>query len=151
VWCDNTEELLVAMLRTGKAGSNTAADHITVLADAIGQVPAAHRKRLLVRSDGAGASHDLLDWLTETRPRNVWTPATDADGGIPEGGDIAEVTGLLDLKRWPDRMRVIVRRERPHPGAQLSLFEEREGWRYQAFVTNTSTLWVRRAGTWRNR
>src|SRR4029453_14286536 len=34
-------------------------------------------------------------------------------------------------------MRVIVRRERPHPGAQLSLFEERDGWRYTAFVTNT--------------
>ena len=60
-------------------------------------------------------------------------------GGIREGGDTAEVTGLLDLKRWPDGMRVIVRRERPHPGAQLSLFEERDGWRYQAFVTNTST------------
>lgn len=34
---------------------------------------------------------------------------------------------------------MIVRRERPHPGAQLSLFEERDGWRYQAFVTNTTT------------
>ena len=36
-------------------------------------------------------------------------------------------------------MRVIVRRERPHPGAQLSMFEERDGYRYQAFVTNTAT------------
>ena len=36
-------------------------------------------------------------------------------------------------------MRVIVRRERPHPGAQLSLFEEADGWRYQAFATNTTT------------
>jgi len=165
VWCDNTEEFLAGMLRTGRAGSNTAADHISVLADAIAQVPSAHRTKLLVRSDGAGASHDLLDWLTEQGkargrqveysvgyaiteklrdaiklvPKNVWTPATDPDGGIREGGDIAEVTGLLDLKRWPDGMRVIVRRERPHPGAQLSLFEERDGWRYQAFVTNTST------------
>lgn len=34
---------------------------------------------------------------------------------------------------------MIVRRERPHPGAQLSLFEERDGWHYQAFVTNTTT------------
>ncbi len=165
VWCDNTEEFLAAMLRTGKAGSNTAADHITVLADAIGQVPAAHRKRLLIRSDGAGASHDLLDWLTEQDrvrgrsveysvgfaitekirdaiklvPKNVWTPATDADGGIREGGDVAELTGLLDLSRWPTGMRIILRRERPHPGAQLSLFEEADGWRYQAFVTNTTT------------
>lgn len=37
-------------------------------------------------------------------------------------------------------MRVIVRRERPHPGAQLSLFEEADGWRYRAFVTNTTTV-----------
>ncbi len=61
VWCDNTSEFLAAKLRTGRAGSNTAADHIEVLAAAIAQVPAVHRKDLLVRSDGAGASHDLLD------------------------------------------------------------------------------------------
>ncbi len=153
------------MLRSGKAGSNTAADHISVLADAIGQVPAVHRTKLLVRSDGAGASHDLLDWFTEQGkvrgrsveysvgfaiteklreaialvPKNLWTPALDAEGGVREGGDVAELTGLLDLKTWPAGMRVIVRRERPHPGAQLSLFEERDGWRYQAFVTNTTT------------
>jgi hypothetical protein len=53
------------MLRTGKAGSNTAADHISVLSEAIAQVPVKYRKDLLVRCDGAGASHDLLDWLTD--------------------------------------------------------------------------------------
>lgn len=163
VWCDNTEEFLSAKLRTGRAGSNTAADHIEVLAAAIAQVPGPHRKDLLVRSDGAGASHDLLDWLTaqgqvrgpkveysvgfaitETIraaiaavPRTAWQTAIDADGGVREGGDVAELSGLLDLNRWPAGMRVIVRRERPHPGAQLSLFEEADGWRYQAFVTNT--------------
>ena len=47
------------------------------------------------------------------------------------------MTGLLDLRRWPAGMRVILRRERPHPGAQLSLLEEADGWRYQAFATNT--------------
>jgi len=72
-------------------------------------------------------------------PTSLWTPAVDADGGIRAGGDVAELTGLLDLSRWPTGMRVIARRERPHPGAQLSLFEEADGWRYQAFVTNTST------------
>lgn len=167
VWCDNTSEFLAAKLRAGNAGSNTAADHIEVLTDAIAQIPAAHRKKLLIRSDGAGASHKLLDWLTEQGqvrgrsveysvgfaitehlreaialvPKKVWTPALDAEGGIREGGDVAELTGLIDktvLAKWPDGMRVIVRRERPHPGAQLSLFEERDGWRYQAFVTNTT-------------
>jgi hypothetical protein len=58
-------------------------------------------------------------------------------GEIREGAEVAEVTGLLDLRRWPAGMRVIVRRERPHPGAQLSLLEEADGWRYQAFATNT--------------
>lgn len=165
VWCDNTEEFLAGMLRTGNAGSNTAADHIAVLTEAISQVPAAHRRRLLVRSDGAGASHRLLDWLTEQGrvrgrsleysvgfaineqirdaiakvPKQVWAPALDADGSVREGADVVELTGLLDLIAWPEGMRVIVRRERPHPGAQLSLFEEADGWRYQAFATNTAT------------
>ncbi|WP_306788489.1 transposase [Kocuria sp. cx-116] len=74
-------------------------------------------------------------------PLLVPPPAFDADGGVREGGDVAELTGLIDpkvLAKWPAGMRVIVRRERPHPGAQLSLFEERDGWRYEAFVTNTT-------------
>lgn len=165
-WCDNTGEFLAGKLRAGNAGSNTTADHIEVLTEAIAQIPASHRKKLLIRSDGAGASHGLLDWLTEQDkirgrgveysigfaiteklrdaidlvPKKIWTPAMDADGGIREGGDVAELTGLIDpvvMAKWPAGMRVIVRRERPHPGAQLSLFEERDGWRYQAFVTNT--------------
>ncbi len=163
VWCDNTTEFLAGMLRTGKAGSNTAADHIRVLTDAIAQIPAAHRKDLLIRADGAGASHKLLDWLTgqgkvrrrsleysvgfpitgkvrdaiKLIPKQMWTPAIDADGGVRDGGDVAELTGLLDLTGWPAGMRIIVRRERPHPGAQLS--EEADGWRYQAVATNTGS------------
>lgn len=46
VWCDNTSEWLSVLLRPGNAGANTAADHITVLAAAVRQVPAAHRRRL---------------------------------------------------------------------------------------------------------
>lgn len=164
VWCDNTAEFVAAKLRTGRAGSNTAIDHIEVLTDAIGQIPGTHRRDLLIRSDGAGASHELLDWLHEQGqirgrrvdysvgfsvteklrdaielvPDQAWTPAVDADGGVRDGGDVVELTGLLNLDTWPDRMRIIVRRERPHPGAQLSLFEERDGYRYQAFATNTA-------------
>ena len=156
--------MLAATLRPGNAGSNTTADHITVLTAAINQVPPAHRKKLLIRTDGAGASHGLLDWLTtlDTKrgrsleysvgfavtdqvrtaisrvPARAWTAAVDADGAIRDGGDVVEVTDLLDLTRWPPRMRVILRREHPHPGAQLSLFEEADGWRYQAFATNTA-------------
>ena len=71
-------------------------------------------------------------------PDTVWEPALDTDGAVRGGGDVAELTGLLDLSRWPAGMRVIVRCERPHPGAQLSIFEETDGWRYQAFITNTA-------------
>ena len=164
VWCDNTAELLAVTLRPGNAGSNHAGDHIDVLTRAIAQVPAAFRRRLLVRADGAGATHELLDRLTgsaqvrgrrleysvgfptkntaltsaiTTIPERVWTPAITPDGEIRDGADVAEVTGLLDLRRWPAGMRVIIRRERPHPGAQLSLLEETDSWRYQAFATNT--------------
>ncbi len=163
VWVDNTEEFVAAKLRTGKAGSNTAADHIEVLSEAITQIPAAHRNQLLVRCDGAGMSHALVEWLVEQGhvrgrsleysigfsitekvrdaivllPATAWTTALKADGEPRESGDVAEVTNLLNLDGWPQGMRVILRREHPHPGAQLSLFEEADGWRYQAFITNT--------------
>ena len=164
VWCDNTHELLAITLRPGNAGSNHAGDHIEVLGRAIAQIPPAHRKHLLVRADGAGATHDLLNWLTGLNqlrgrrveysvgfptkntaltsaitqiPAQAWTPAVTADGEVREHADVAEVTDLLDLSGWPAGMRVIVRREHPHPGAQLSLFEAADGYRYQAFVTNT--------------
>ncbi|MGH3570514.1 MAG: transposase [Pseudonocardiaceae bacterium] len=59
-YCDNTGEPLAAMMRRGGAGSNTVADHLTVLQDSIAALPPAHRRRLMVTCDGAGASHGLL-------------------------------------------------------------------------------------------
>lgn len=163
VTCDNTSELLAVKLRPGNAGANTAADHLDVLGDAIAQVPAAHRKHLLIRGDSAAATHTVLDWLAAQNtarrrvqyslgwsigeaeraaiaalPAAAWTAALATDGDIRHGAQVAELTGLLHLGGWPAGMRVIVRRERPHPGAQLSLVEERDGWRYTAFVTNTA-------------
>jgi hypothetical protein len=163
VTCDNTGELLAIKLRPGNAGANTAVDHLDVLAQAIAQVPAVHRRHLLVRGDSAAATHKVIKWLAaqgqrrgriveyslgwsigeperaaiNALPASAWSPALDADGDVRDGAQVAELTGLLDLGGWPAGMRVIVRRERPHPGAQLSLFEERDGWRYTAFVTNT--------------
>jgi len=157
---DNTNEALAGILRPGKAASNTAADHITVLelALALAQLPDAHRhKPVLVRVDGAGFSHPLINYLAEAGlgysvgfpttaavrdaiaalPVHVWRPAVTADGGLREGADVAEITGLLTLGGWPAGMRVLVRRERPHPGAQLNVLEERDGYRYQAICTNT--------------
>jgi len=164
VWCDNTRECLALKLRPGNAGANHAGDHLDVLGEAFAQIPRAHRRRLLLRADSAGASHKVVDWLTARNtprrrveysigwridederaaitalPATAWSPALDADGELRDGADVAELTGLLALTGWPADMRVIVRRERPHPGAQLDLFETRDGWRYTAFITNTTT------------
>ena len=69
--CDNTGELLVVMLREGNAGSNTGSDHVKVLDAAIAQIPAAHRRDLLVTIDGAGAGHEIVDHLTALNTATV--------------------------------------------------------------------------------
>jgi hypothetical protein len=156
-----TGEPLSVLLRAGNAGSNTAADHITVIRAALAQLPGRGRRsrasrKILVRTDGAGSTHKLLDWLTTQRlsysvgftlpehtpdllsliPQEVWTPAYDAHDQVRDGAWVAELTGLLDLTSWPKGMRVIVRKERPHPGAQLR-FDDVDGMRITAFATNT--------------
>ncbi len=158
---DGTGEPLAILLRPGNAGSNKAADHITVLRDAFKQVPGLPDRRpgktVLVRVDGAGYSHDLLNWLTGQRvqysvgftlpsdaadliekiPDRVWASAYDADRKCRDGAWVAELTGFLDLKGWPAGMRVIIRKERPHPGAQLTITDV-DGHRITAFATNTT-------------
>jgi hypothetical protein len=110
---------------------------------------------VLIRADSAGGTHAFLDWLTSRRlsysvgftlgditdileriPARVWTPAYDADGQVRDGAWVAELTGLLDLSGWPVGMRVIARKERPHPGAQVRL-PDVDGHRITAFATNT--------------
>jgi hypothetical protein len=165
---DGTGEPLAALLRPGNAGSNTAADHITVIRAALRQLPG-HRpgnragRKVLIRIDGAGASHELLDWLAGQRlsysvgfglsqhlvdqlaalPASDWQTALDAEREPRPGAWVIEATGLMNLSSWPKGMRVIVRRERPHPGAQLR-FIDRDGLRYTAFATNTLGLRARR-------
>ncbi len=161
-WLDNTNEALAALLRPGNAGSNTATDHLTVVEAALTQLPDRWRsKPILIRADGAGYSHALISALSQQGlefsvgypvteavrdaialvPHWAWTTASNADGLLREHADVVDVTKMLDLSKWtktcPD-MRVIVRRELPHPGATLDAFEIRDGYRYQAFTTNTS-------------
>ena len=69
-------------------------------------------------------------------PEKAWTPAYNADGEVRAGAWVAELTGMIDLSGWPPGMRVIVRKERPHPGAQLR-FTDIDGLRLTAFATNT--------------
>ena len=66
-----------------------------------------------------------------------WIPAIDADRDLRDGAEIAELTHLIDLSAYPAGTRMIVRRERPHPGAQLTLFDTIEGLRHQAFITDS--------------
>ena len=188
-YCDNTTEALAGMLRPGSAGSNTTADHLRILGDAITAVPEKHRRRLMVTCDGAGASHGLIERLDELArrparqliysvgwelgererralarvPPRAWQAAVDGRGQVRQRracdacadrrcaharcwigeAHVAELTGLLregpdgdQLAGWPAGMRIFARRERPHPGAQLSLFEEADGWRYSLWVSN---------------
>lgn len=159
---EGSGEPLAVLLRAGNAGSNTAADHIAITKQALAQLPG-HRpgsrpgRKVLIRTDGAGASHKFLNWLHGQRlsysigfglpantaellallPAEVWTPAYDANDAIRDGAWVAELTGLLDLTGWPPGMRVIARKERPHPGAQLRITDA-DGLRVTAFATNST-------------
>jgi hypothetical protein len=121
-----------------------------------GDHPDETAKELIVRADSAGASHWLAEHCVERnigfsigyaideRVRNglclidddTWLPATDGNGAERPGAEVVELTGLVDLSAWPDRTRLIVRREVPHPGAQLTLFDTIEGRRHTAFITD---------------
>jgi len=150
-------EPLAILLRAGNAGSNTAAEHIEVTRLALAQLPRKLRRRVLIRTDSGGGTHEFLTWLASPSrrlhysigmaiteemqeailalPERIWEPAYDGDGQARPGAWVAELTGLLDLSGWPAGMRVIVRRERPHPGAQLR-FTDIKGHRFTAFATD---------------
>src|SRR4051794_13098692 len=154
---DETREALGGLLRPGNAGANTAADHTTVLDRALAQIPAEQIEtiEILVRADSAGATHGLVDCCREARmrfsvgyeltepvraailglPEDAWVAALDQDGSVRENGEVAEITDRVDLASWPERSRLIVRRERPPPGAQLS-FTDHDGYRFQAILTD---------------
>jgi len=159
---DETGEHLAGLLRPGNAGANTAADHITVLEQALAQLPGevADRERdqpvaLLARADAAGATHSFAAALRERKigfslgyyvdervgraalalPKRRWRRALDADNEEREGAWVAELTGQLDLSGWPEGTRLIVRKEIPHPGAQLR-FTDLDGHRFQCFLTD---------------
>jgi len=156
-YADQTREALAMMLRPGNAGSNTAADHVTVIDRALAQIPDAQVEMIdiLIRADSAGATHQTADHchscdlrfsfgyeLTEpvrsailTTPENAWIPALDQDGSERANGQVVELTDDVWLGSWPQGARVIVRRERPHPGAQLS-FTDHDGHRFQAILTD---------------
>jgi hypothetical protein len=70
-------------------------------------------------------------------PKHAWTPAYNADGKPRDGAWVAEITDMADLSAWSEGTRLILRKERPHPGAQLR-FTDADGLRVTGFLTNTS-------------
>ncbi len=148
---------LAGLLRPGSAGANTAADHIEVLDHALSVLPreVAADAQIVIRTDSAGATHAFLDHcraariafsvglqLTDVLRNQIlatapaaWRPALTADGTQRDNGHVIEITDHLDLSARPEGSRVIVRRERPHPGAQLS-FTDHDGHRFQPILTD---------------
>ena len=161
-YLDATGEALAGVLRAGNAGSGTATDHIDVLADALAQLPIdAITTEVIVRSDSAGWSHGFVNECRDRHvrfiighqltveipsvlvnlPKRAWSPAITADGSDwREHAEICEITHLVGdvfdtARAWPSGLRMIARRELPHPGAQLT-FTDIDGHRYQVFVTD---------------
>jgi hypothetical protein len=152
---DGTGEGVAALLRPGNANAGTAVDHLRMLDLIEEQLTASERDRLVVRTDTAACTHAFLAELAErghgysvgfyaradvaaaieALDAQAWAPAIDPGGVIRDGAWVAELTDLLDLSGWPDGMRVIARKERPHPGAQLRLTDA-DGHRITCFATN---------------
>ncbi len=154
---DATGEGLAGLLRPGNAGSGTAADHVAVLDAALFQLPVDPKtKEVIVRTDSAGCSHDFLEAAKQRGvificghnltaelakvildvPKRRWQSTISADGTEErEVGWVAEITDLVDLSSWPVGTRMLVRKEEPHPGAQLT-FTDVDGHRYQDFITD---------------
>ena len=154
---DATGEALAGILRPGNASSNCTADHVELLGLALGQLPVDPEVvEVVARADSAALTHGFVDAcraahvrfsigfdLTEpvrtaclAVPARRWRPAVNADGSDErEGADVAEITDLIDLSRWPQGTRAIARREEPHPGAQLT-FTDADGHRFQVFITD---------------
>jgi len=153
-----TGEPLAAMLRPGRANASDAADQIAVLDAALAQLPEPSRRQVLVRGDTGSGVKELLWHIHQlglsysvgvwgrqpvrdalaALPKQSWKRALDTDGLPRDGAQVAELTRWLPdtFTGWPPGMRVIARRERPHPGAQLRLTDE-DGWRITVFATNT--------------
>lgn len=160
-FCDHgdggTGEALAGLLRAGNTNANTAADLIATLDAGLAALPEPLRKQVLIRSDGGGYSHAFfaavaargldfsIGWQANADvaaalavlPEQAWTAAYDSNGQSRQGADVAELTGRVDLSGWPVGTRVIVRREIPHPGAQLRLTDV-DGRRITCFATNTT-------------
>jgi hypothetical protein len=168
--CDNTDDLLAIDPRPGNATSNDAADNIALLDQAVARIPGRYRRRMLIRLDGAGFSHELLEHIAaggkvkgrswefsagwsctdreidaiDATPKAVWQNATDQGGAPLDDTWVADITGLLDLSEWIEKipgLRIIARDEPLHPKytQRASDREKARGRRYQLIAVNART------------
>jgi hypothetical protein len=163
-WCANTRECLDMLLRPGSAGSNTFTDHKEVLDRALKQVPSRFRRHVIVRIDGAGASHDLVKHLLKLStprkrllftcgwmitaadeaalaavPAGAWKPGIRQDGSPEDDKDVTEITHLMSRAgNWPGGLRWIARRVKPSRRhlKNLTDYEKKTGWKYSITCTN---------------
>ncbi|MFD5065846.1 IS1380 family transposase [Streptomyces sp. NPDC058394] len=141
--CDNTGEELAAVLHPGNVSANDAAVNIDVLARAVAQLPWWRRQKILFRVDGAGFSHQLINWIASAGGRasatfrweysigwsftereqaaielcdsnNLWQPAGGgSDGGVREDAFVADITGLLGDLTGWPRHHRVIARKEP--------------------------------------
>ncbi len=156
---DGNGEPLAIVPRAGNAGPDTVADHIEAAGLALAQLPRQPRRTAPARADSGGGTHEFLSWLT-AKPRRLRycagmtvtepvaeaigkvpadgrAPAHDGDGQVRDGARAADNTGLPDTGGWPGGMRVIVRKQRPPPGARLRLADV-DGHRFTCFATDAT-------------
>jgi hypothetical protein len=104
------------------------------------------REKRAITAVPAAVWQIAVDGRGEVRERRADAACADRQCGHRrcwiEEAHVTELTALLrdgrrdELAGWPEAMRVFARRERPHPGAQLTLFEAEDGWRYTLWATN---------------
>jgi len=167
-YLDGSREALGAILRPGNAGSNTGADQVAILELALGQLPreVVQSESILMRADGAGSVHELLDYAREgqinfsvgfdltaeirqqviDQPDEAWAlaicqngkprVAKGEDGELVELAHVTELTDVVDLSAWGNGSRLIARRERLQGEEQLRLFADHGEWRLEVFLTD---------------
>ncbi len=155
-YLDDTGEALAGILRPGNAGSNTAEDHKQVLDLALAQLDQRSLEgEILVRGDGAGATHELCVYCREGRmrfsfgfdlsepvlaaiapmPESAWINAVRADGSQREHSQVCEITEHVNISSWPEGSRLIARRTELKEGDQQS-FADLDGYRLSVFITD---------------